>query len=391
MARLPWYFGAIFGFAGLLVVTIGWWMVAVQHHRLVSYVPVRARILESRVEASKGSKGSTTYAPIIRYSYEVDGKRYQSDRVAAVGKFSSSGPWASRMQAAYRVGHEATAWRSLDDPGSAFLSRDVESFPHILALFGLPFLIIGIWASFITIHGSRAPAPPVARRDGWFELREQGTTSGRFRFWAVVTLAWCAWFAAVVGDYWMLNAHRFDLFSWIIAGIGGAGAIVGVVLTRRYWRLGRDFLAAELCANSDSFQLGRPVEFRLRQSLGRGLRIQEVAIGAVCMRSDRIKTGSSVNYPPASEVSSCWKTVELGRIYAPGAEVAATAALLLPPAAAASTPPRSRDYPIFQWFIVLRVQAEGEPQLTVRFPVIVESCAAPVADIADKSELISRP
>jgi hypothetical protein len=266
----------------------------------------------------------------------------------------------------------------------------MTGFPHGIALFGLPFLVTGAWCLLMSIQGSRVPTPPAARRDGWFRLREQGTIAARFWFYAAATIAWCLYFALVISDYWMLNSHRFDLFCSIVAPAGAAMGIVGIVLTWRYWRLKQDFLDAELCTDTTTFRPGQSIELRLRQPLGRPLRIDQIAVGAVCMRSDQVKTSSSVSYPPAVDVANCWKTPEVERSYAAGAEVSARAALALPADASASSPSRSRNFPIFQWFIVLRVQAEGEPQLKVEFPIVVEPRAGdvPAADTSGKSELI---
>jgi hypothetical protein len=51
--------------------------------------PVQAKILSSRLTQKQGDQG-TLYTAEIRYEYSVDGTRYESDRISAYPKWSSS-------------------------------------------------------------------------------------------------------------------------------------------------------------------------------------------------------------------------------------------------------------------------------------------------------------
>ena len=369
--RLPLWPGLLFGGAGLLVVVIGWWFIVTQDYRLATYLPVTANITQSHVESHTGSKGSTTYEPVISYTYTVEGRLLHGDRVSAVGNYSSSGNWAYLICAQFPTGGRATAWYSAQDPTSAFLSREPQFVPHFLALFGVIFLAVGVWLVFQSVQGRRTPKPPVLDTDGWYRLGEEGTIRGRFWFYTAGALEWYGYFALVIGDYLLLRGFHADLFCLIAGLTGGLMGVAALVQMGRYWRLSHDFLDAAVHTHQATFQCGQSIEFRVRQGVRRSLEIAEIALGAVCMRSDRTKTGTSVTYTGAKEARSVWKSLEINRTYAAGDQLSATGQVTLPQDADPSSPPGDFTYPVFQWAIVLRVVAKGEPELRVYFPIAV--------------------
>jgi hypothetical protein len=370
--RIPSWTGVVFGGAGLIILTIAGLLGVKQHYRLATYLPVDAQITQSRVESHRGSKGNTTYSPIIFYAYTVQDQPHQSDRVAAVGNFSSSGDWAWRMHSQYPVGAQTTAWYSPQDPSSAFLNREPQIFPHFMALFASIFVSIGACMFFQSARNRHPPAPPTPRRDGLFQLPEQGKIRRKFWFYTALTLAWYGFIALIICDCMAINEYHFNLFSLIAGVVGAALGLIGVVKSRQWWKLKHDFLDAELCANCQRFVPGESIQFRLRQGIERPLQIQEISLGAVCLRSDRINNGGRITYS-TSEGKSIWEKLEVNHAYAAGGQLAGEIKLTLPSDIDPTSPPKSSTYPLFDWSIVLKVTTEGEPELNVRFPIIVET------------------
>jgi len=370
--RLPWLFGALFGGVGYLNVGIGWGWILVQQHRLTTYVPVPARIVSSHIQTVSDSEGQNTYKPVIIYRYKVNGAWYDGDQVMPVGNVSESGGWASRICAKYPKGTKTSAWYSPEDPKRVYLVREAEWLPHFLALFGFIFAAIGTWAGFVSFEGSRKLRPPIAGTDGWFELREERSIGGRLRLYFIATLAWYGYIAACVVDYFAVNQHQWDTFCTIASLVGGLLGLLGVVSVWRSWRLAHDFDEALVSVSKERFQLGDSVQVRLRQEIRRPLEVEGLSLGAVCMRSDRVATGSSVSYTPATEAKSVWKSMEVDRAYPADGQILTTAELTLPADGDASTKPWQPTYPFFQWFIVLKLAAQGQPPLSVRFPIVVE-------------------
>lgn len=371
--RLPWLFGPLFAGIGLLVALPCWWFLLLQHYRLNAYLPVKAHVTESRVIRS----GRDAYEPILTYSYVVGGRRYDGHRVPPIGNYGTSGLWAWNISSQFPAGADRTAWYSATDPASSFISRGVTFVPHCAATLAFVFILAGGWAFFQSILGRRIVSPPARGRDGWFSLRQEFSNRQAFRWLGALTIAWYGYIAILFGDYLALNRYHFNLLGVVAAVVASALGLIVLVPTWHYWKLSHDFVDARISADRDRFQLGSPVRLRLEQGISRHLVIDELSLGAVCMRSDRVTarnvSGFAVTYTPAAVACNVQKRLAVKREYSPGSQLSAVCEFALPDSAEPSTPPRSSIFPIYQWFIVLQVAAEGQPTLNVRFPIVVEN------------------
>ncbi len=109
-----------------------------QLERLVTWRSVPAVIEASRVETVRGSKGGTTYRPVVTYAYRVGDRMYHSSTVTAVLE-SRSWSWAIGIASRYRPGASTTAYVNPKDPRRAFLVHDLSPFPVVLVLIPLTF------------------------------------------------------------------------------------------------------------------------------------------------------------------------------------------------------------------------------------------------------------
>lgn len=375
VGRMPWWFATIFCVVGFVPVVVGGWLAVTQHYRLATYVPVPAHITQSQVTFQTDSKGRTSFKPNISYTYTVQNRSHQADRLYAMGNFSGGGDWAYKVCAQYPVGADATAWYSPQDPDSAFLMREPQSVPHLLALMGSVFLALGVLFAFESFQSRRLPKPPMPATSGWFALHETGTIRNRFWLYTAVTVVWWAYLAAVIGDCVAVNGYHLNGFCIVAGGIGIILGLIGALQSWRNWRLRHDFLDAEVCANCPRFGPGDSIQLRLRQGVQRPLEIKEIAFGAVCVRTDCVRSGNRVSYSSAMDEHSVWEKLQVDRAFLAGAELSAVTKIVLPRNASPSSPPRSSAYPLFAWSIVLRVVAQGQPELKVHFPIVVESKA----------------
>ncbi|HWE93789.1 MAG TPA: DUF3592 domain-containing protein [Tepidisphaeraceae bacterium] len=370
-ARLPWGFSAAFTAVGVLVAGGGLWFVVVQHYRLATYLPVEARVLESHVARD----GKDTYEPIIRYAYVVSHRRYEGDRVAAIGNFSTNGTWPWRVCAQFPDGANTTAWYCDRDPARGFLIRSVLFAPYIFAMAGFVFLIVGAYAFVQSIRGRQHPVPLERGHDGMSELHPEFSIRRAFYVSAIAAVAWYVYYSLVLGDYLVLKKNPSNLQFVIFAAIAAAVGIVWLVRASRFWWLRHDFMDAHLSVDRTRLCLGDTVRLRLHQPIARRIEIEELSLGAVCMRSDRRATRTtvsvSVNYTPATVASSVYKKLSVNRDYPPGAELSAACEFTLPTDAPESSPPNTTMFPIHQWFFVLEVVSRHQPKLYVRFPIIV--------------------
>ncbi len=135
--------GAFIALIGLLFLAVGCWMWTTQHERLSSYRPVMARVISSTVTTHSTTRGGIVHTPVVRYSYEVDGRQYQSSTVTMLNE-SQSGQWASDVAARYTPGHTTTAYYDPRNPGSAFLIHEASSAPYFFIPFSLVFVALGL-------------------------------------------------------------------------------------------------------------------------------------------------------------------------------------------------------------------------------------------------------
>lgn len=377
---LPWWFGGIFTVLGLAAAGLGWWLGAVQHVRLLSYPPVAGKIEESRVIGG----GDNGHQPMIRYSYTVGGRSYTGQRVSAVGNYSRDGTWAWDVAAEFPAGRKVTVWYSPREPSSSFLLRGAQAAtygPHFAAILGFVFVLAGAWLMLQSFVGRRVFAAPERGRDGWFALRQEVSNRSAFRLFLAAAFAWYGYTGIIFTDYWLLSEGRVNALGIVAAVVVFGLGLPLLVQAWRYWRLLHDFTDARLWTDHQSMQTGSKVRLRLSQPISRRVLIDELSLTAVCMRNDRITSGTSVGYAPAAVACRVQQRLSVNREYSPGSEISVVCELMLPENAAPSTPPHSRIFPIYQWFIVLEVAARGQPALTIRFPMTVEKGSAAATPI----------
>jgi len=121
-----------------------------------TYVEGSGVVQESRVDSHRGDE-STQYKAVIRYSYEVKGKPYLSDRVSfGSGGSSSDSSGAHKTQRKYPKGAKVKLWYDPNEPSEAVLEIGSTGMSWFLLIFMQPFwmvaagLIIGITLSFLS-------------------------------------------------------------------------------------------------------------------------------------------------------------------------------------------------------------------------------------------------
>jgi hypothetical protein len=133
---------------------------------------VIGRVSTSQVKVGRGSKGGTTYNPIIRYKYRVDGRPYESDRVSFAMKVSTRRA-SARLLEKYRAGSEVVVHYDPHHSGSAVLETDVLTGSDLFGtIFLTPFnaIMLGGWMvcgrALFTSRGR-------ARRVGGYRIIEE--------------------------------------------------------------------------------------------------------------------------------------------------------------------------------------------------------------------------
>jgi hypothetical protein len=107
-----------------------------------SWVTTPCQVLQAEVRSHDSDDG-TTYSVYILYQYEFSGQTYKSDRYEFVGGSSSGYRGKARTVALYEAASNPVCYVNPKDASEAVLKRGFHA-KLLLALFPLPFLLIGI-------------------------------------------------------------------------------------------------------------------------------------------------------------------------------------------------------------------------------------------------------
>lgn len=105
---------------------------------------VRGRVLASEVGESRRSSAGVTYYAAIRYAYEVEGRQFESDRVAVDGTVTPDPAPARAFVASYPVGREIEVHYDPADPGHSAVNPGPSLGPLVAVACGLFLLLIAV-------------------------------------------------------------------------------------------------------------------------------------------------------------------------------------------------------------------------------------------------------
>ena len=194
-------FGFVFaGFASLFLL-IGTGMAGHQAYRLLTARETPAVIEFAQVESHRGSKGGTTYKPVIGFSYVIGDRTLHSSDVYPLTSSSSNRSDAEQTVSSYHPGQQVRAWVNPTRPESAFLIKSVSFFPCVFMLFPMIHIAIGLGLALL-------PGQPPERRAsrlGW------------------LTNLWCGVGILAFGPYFLLGG-TWSILVVICLLLYGAGA-----------------------------------------------------------------------------------------------------------------------------------------------------------------------
>jgi hypothetical protein len=119
-------FGAVFGAAGLLVVTwFGWGVYDLA--RAQRWQKADCTVIESRFDRHR-SRNSTTYYPKIRYAYRFAGRDFAGEKYDLVKNYYD-GNEIEQLLKNYPAGAKTACYVNPQDPVEAAITRSVFQFP----------------------------------------------------------------------------------------------------------------------------------------------------------------------------------------------------------------------------------------------------------------------
>jgi hypothetical protein len=151
-----WIFGGSFTLLGLLFVMIGGFEFR-QGMKTNDWPAAAGRIVESKVTSSPGAHHD--YTVNVRYSYEIDGQKFEGDRLRFGNKSYSKWTSAKKEQALYPPREEVQVYYNPTNPSQSVLIKGIGVSWMMMAL-GLMALVIGLVVMFHMVR-SRAGATRV--------------------------------------------------------------------------------------------------------------------------------------------------------------------------------------------------------------------------------------
>jgi len=124
-----------------------------------SWVETPCKVLRAEVRDHDSDDG-TTYSAYILYQYEFEGQTYKSDRYDFLGGSSSGYKGKARVVAAYQSAGNPVCYVNPRNPSESILKRGFHA-KLLLALFPLPFLLVGVGGLVHTVRG-RSASPAAA-------------------------------------------------------------------------------------------------------------------------------------------------------------------------------------------------------------------------------------
>jgi len=270
-------FGLFFTCFPLLFLAVGGWLAHGQHTKLTSYEPVEAVVLSREITSSTDSDGGTTYKPIIRYRYTVDGRAYESDQVMPIALSTSSRSWAQSYLDRYPVQEKTTAYVDPGDLAEAFLVREASFFPYVFMLFPMLFVVIGL--SLMLVGGQARPSRKLEQAEpGWYRLPPGRSTRHKTRVAMIITAVWCG-MGLVVLFHWIMVGGGFSTFPVVALGIYGALAVIPMVMLVRYMAIGRRYGDPIVLVDQPTPRRGETLAVYFEQPTYEHLQLNAVTIG----------------------------------------------------------------------------------------------------------------
>jgi hypothetical protein len=127
-----------------LFAAVGLGVFGAEVYRVSTWQPVSAQVLSTDIRPVRGSRGGTSYAPVVQYRYSFGGTDYVGNRVLPID-MSSGRAWAEGFRRRFGVGQTTTAYVNPGKPSSAFLVREVSLLPLLFVAMPLVFGALFYW------------------------------------------------------------------------------------------------------------------------------------------------------------------------------------------------------------------------------------------------------
>lgn len=356
--------GAFFILFPLVFISIGGFQAWQQHHAISTFQPVKAMVTKTDIAENRGSK-STSYTPVVYYTYQLGGKTFHNKRVLPI-KISSGYTWASNIISLYPSGTTQTAYVDPDNPQDAFLYRKYSFFPYMFIMF--PTLFIGIGIGIATgannkkrydhkTHGNEYELIPCM----------SNTHKLKVAIRANIPL-WIIW-AATVGHYFSVAQKPYPTLPVVVSCVYTAICVGAGVFVWYFHKLSKTLEPPRMSINNHPLVNGQDFRVNYKQRARENLMGQAVTLDLICWRSTLHHQGGKtrVRRDKVFEDKRQLKDMFSVRIFD---EITATQDFSIPLSEPPTTP-NPRGYPRIEWTLKLHVKLQGCPDYRCEYAILV--------------------
>jgi hypothetical protein len=279
---------------GLLTVVSVYW-VWEQDRVVRTFVATPVVVDSAFVEVHHGRK-STSYAPKVHYTYEVEGKRHESWTVYPISTDFSSRSGARWVIDQYPVGKAATAYVDPWDADNAVLIREYAAPPYWGAVVFWWLTLVGLMMAAGAMSSPGYGMRGVALGGSGFWLILPGKNLRRKKWESV------AWTVGLVIPTVLLDVH-YGMRGWPF-GVGGwallivtapAAGLVAVMGVRR-WSMARTMSDARVQVSPVPVVRGEALIVQVEWDALKRVRVEGITAKLVCVEHYREQRGNKTNY-----------------------------------------------------------------------------------------------
>ena len=361
------------GFCGIpaVFIVVGTFQVVQQKEKLDTFVPVEAVVLSTRVETvtSTDSDGhtSTSYKPVINYSYAAGGRNLKCDAAFPKADTSGSSDWANSIVRQFPKDKPVTAYYNPDQPDDAFLIRELSYEPYVFTQFPMLFLLIGVLVWTYSGWGGRKVKPPTPRAGGGFLLRAKRSLARRRWTLLAMTALWYG-VGTLSGGHYLSYATEYETAVYIVLPIFAALGLIPAGLLFYNLLLWRTLTEPLVMTQSNQFRLGGEFSVLVALPIKTEIRVNKLQVGLTCDQTTKTKEDGGTSY----STSACYQknvTLAEDQDVRAGEPISGSHTLAIP---TSESPSNSKEYPLHDWYVDVLLDIAGSPDYRGRFPITVE-------------------
>ena len=352
-------------------VVLGFSQIFSQKAKIDTFLPVDAVVLSTRVETvtSTDSDGhtSTSYRPIVDYTYTVNDRQYQCDIVYPIGSISAGSSWANSVVQKFPKEKGVTAYHNPDQPDDAFLIRDLSYMPYMFTQFPMLFWFIGAMVWTFAGGGGGRIKPPQPGDGGGYRLKPKRSLAKRRITLMVMTLIWYGLGVFTTAHY-MSFANNYETGLYVATPIYAGIGLIPAGMFIYYFMLSLTVAEPLVMTETDQFRIGEPFSVLIEQPIKTEVKINKLEVGVVCDLTTRSSGGGKTTY----STNTCYKDrktlMENQQVFS-GEPISGMESFEIP---TNKSPSNTNGYPKHDWSVEVLVDIEDKPDYRGKFPIWVD-------------------